>query len=73
MLQRLFKKRSDQTVMGFRLEEPRLTFIALLWFLLYVGLPVIGVGLLMDKRIKRSHTSTIKICSVTRNNNQIMH
>ncbi len=48
MLQRLFKKRSDQTVMGYRLEEPRLTFIALLWFLLYVGLPVIGLGLLMD-------------------------
>ncbi|MEY3579760.1 MAG: hypothetical protein RI984_864 [Pseudomonadota bacterium] len=48
MLQRLFAKRSDQTVMGYRLEEPRITFIALMWFLLYVGLPVIGLGLLMD-------------------------
>lgn len=48
MLQRLFRKRSDQTVMGYRLVEPRLTFFALLWFLLYVGLPVIGLGLLMD-------------------------
>jgi hypothetical protein len=48
MLQRLFRKRSDQTVMGYRLEEPRLTLIALMWFLLYVVLPVIGLGLLMD-------------------------
>lgn len=48
MLHRLFKKRSDQTVMGYRLEEPRITLIALMWFLLYVGLPVIGLGLLMD-------------------------
>ena len=48
MLQRFLKKRSDQTVMGYRLEEPRLTLIALMWFLLYVGLPVIFLGLLMD-------------------------
>ena len=48
MLQRLLKKRSDQTVMGYRLEEPRITLIALLWFLLCVGLPLIGLGLLMD-------------------------
>jgi len=34
--------------MGYRLEEPRLTLIALMWFLLYVGLPEIGLGLLMD-------------------------
>lgn len=48
MLQRLFAKRRDQTVMGYRLEEPRLTRIALMWVLLYVGLPVISLGLLMD-------------------------
>ena len=48
MLQRFLKKLSEQTVMGYRLEEPRLTLIALIWFLLYVGLPVIGLGLLMD-------------------------
>ncbi len=48
MLQRLLAKRRDQTVMGFRLEEPRLTLIALMWVLIYLGLPVIGFGLLMD-------------------------
>ncbi len=48
MLQRLLAKRRDQTVMGFRLEEPRLTLIALMWVLIYLGLPVIGLGLLMD-------------------------
>ncbi len=48
MLERFLKKRSEQTVMGYRLEEPRLTLFALMWFLLYVGLPVIGLGLLMD-------------------------
>lgn len=48
MLQRLLPKRRDQTVMGHRLEEPRLTLMALLWGLLYVGLPIIGFGLLMD-------------------------
>jgi hypothetical protein len=48
MLQRLLAKRRDQTVMGHRLKEPRLTLMALLWGLLYVGLPIIGFGLLMD-------------------------
>ena len=48
MLQRLLAKRRDQTVMGYRLEEPRPTLLALMWGLLYVGLPIIGFGLLMD-------------------------
>ena len=48
MLQRLLAKRRDQTVMGHRLEEPRPTLFALMWGLLYIGLPIISIGLLVD-------------------------
>ena len=48
MLQRLLAKRRDQSVMGQRLEEPRPTLIALMWGFLYIGLPIISIGLLVD-------------------------
>ncbi len=48
MLQRLLVKRRDQWVMGHRLEEPRPTLIALMWGFLYIGLPIVSIGLLVD-------------------------
>lgn len=48
MLQRLRAKRREQTVMGHRLEEPQLTPMALMWALLYFGLPTLAVCLLLD-------------------------
>jgi hypothetical protein len=48
MLNFLSTRRKNQTVMGHRLEEPRLTMWALGWGLVYVGLPVLAVGLMVD-------------------------
>lgn len=52
MLDRLKKKRAQQTVMGHRLEEPRLTLWAAFWALIYLGLPVAVVGLVLDGLIQ---------------------
>ena len=52
MLERLKHKRDQQTVMGYRLEEPRLTLWAALWALLYLGLPVAVLGLILDVLIQ---------------------
>ena len=48
MLNFLRTRRKNQTVMGHRLEEPRPTLWALGWSLVYVGLPVLAVGLVLD-------------------------
>jgi len=48
MLNFLSTRRNNQTVMGHRLEEPRPTLWALVWGLVYVGLPVLAVGLVLD-------------------------
>lgn len=48
MLQRLLAKRRDQTVMGHRIEEPRLTLLALMWCLILFGLPILALGILLD-------------------------
>ena len=52
MLERLKNKRAQQTVMGHRLEEPRLTLWATFWALVYLGLPVAVVGLVLDGLIQ---------------------
>lgn len=48
MFKRLRERRRAQTVMGHRLPEPRPTAMAAMWGLLYVGLPVLALGLLLD-------------------------
>ena len=49
MWKRLFKRHPVQTVMGHRIAEPRLTWMALGWALVYLGLPVLIVGTLTLK------------------------
>lgn len=48
MLIFLRERRKNQTVMGHRLEEPRLTMLVVLWALVYAGLPLVAVGAVMD-------------------------
>ena len=38
--------------MGYRIPEPRLTGMAVLWALIYLGLPVLAVGMLIDGLIQ---------------------
>jgi hypothetical protein len=47
-LQGIFKRRKTQTVMGYRIAEPRPTLLAACWALLYLGLPVLLAGTLLD-------------------------
>ncbi len=48
MLKRLRERQRAQTVMGQRLHEPRLTLLAAFWGIVYFGLPVLGLGLMLD-------------------------
>ena len=48
MLNKLRLRRKEQTVMGHRLEEPRMTLMVVLWALVYIGLPLSVVGSLID-------------------------
>lgn len=48
MLNKLRLRRKEQTVMGHRLEEPRMTLMVVLWALVYVGLPLMVAGSLID-------------------------
>ena len=41
-------QRSEQTVMGHHLPEPRPTLWAAFWALVWIGLPALGIGLLLD-------------------------
>jgi hypothetical protein len=41
-----------QEIMGHRIEEPRLTAMAWWWGMLYVGLPLLGAGMLVDAAIQ---------------------
>jgi hypothetical protein len=42
-----------QTIAGHRLPEPRLTIMALVWLLVYVALPLMVVGTLIDLLIQQ--------------------
>lgn len=53
LVQRLFKRTPTQTIMGQRIPEPRLTFMALVWGCVYVGLPLFVVGTLIDVLIQK--------------------
>lgn len=47
-LQGIFQRRQGTTVMGYRIAEPRPTLLAVFWALVYLGLPVLLVGMLLD-------------------------
>ena len=52
MWRKFFKRTTVQTVMGHRLPEPRLTWQAALWMVVYLGLPLLLVGTLIDLTIQ---------------------
>lgn len=43
-----------QTIAGHRLPEPRLTFMALVWLLVYAALPLMVLGALVDLWIQHT-------------------
>jgi hypothetical protein len=47
-LQAIFKRRNSVKVMGYRIAEPRPTLLAAFWALVYLGLPVLLIGMLLD-------------------------
>ena len=47
-LQGIFQRRQSTTVMGYRISEPRPTLLAVFWALVYLGLPVLLIGMLLD-------------------------
>lgn len=53
MLNRLLSRSKTQTIDGHKLPEPRLTFMALVWLLVYVALPLMGVSALLDLLIQQ--------------------
>ena len=53
MLNKLRLRRKAETVMGHRLEEPRLTFRVVVWVLVYAVLPVLAIGSLLDLLVQQ--------------------
>jgi hypothetical protein len=53
LIRRIFQRSPTQTILGHRIPEPRLTWMALLWGLLYLGLPLLVVGTLIDLLIQK--------------------
>ncbi len=53
MLNKLRLRRQAETVMGKRLEEPRLTLMSVLWVFVYVGLPLLVISSLVDLLIQQ--------------------
>ena len=47
-LQGIFQRRQGTTVMGYRIAEPRPTLLAVFWALVYLVLPVLLIGMLLD-------------------------
>lgn len=43
-----------QTIAGHRLPEPRLTFMALIWLLVYAALPLMVISTLLDLLIQQT-------------------
>ena len=52
MWRKFLKRTPVQTVMGYRLPEPRLTCQAALWMVVYLGLPLLLLGTLIDLAIQ---------------------
>ena len=53
MLNKFRLRRKTETVMGYRLEEPRLTFMVVVWVLIYAVLPVLVIGSLLDLLVQQ--------------------
>ncbi|CAN1568630.1 hypothetical protein [Limnohabitans sp. B9-3] len=53
MLNKLRLRRKNETVMGYRLKEPRFTAMAVIWLLVYGVLPVVAVGSLLDLLVQQ--------------------
>jgi hypothetical protein len=49
---RYFKRVPVETVMGHRLPEPRPTLMAVFWGMVYLGIPVLSIGVLLDGLIQ---------------------
>jgi len=47
-LKALFQGRKNDAVMGYRIAEPRPTLLAAFWAMIYLGLPVLLLGMLLD-------------------------
>ena len=47
-LKDLLPGRKTDAVMGYRIAEPRPTLLAACWALIYLGLPVLLLGMLLD-------------------------
>ena len=47
-LKALFQGRQNEAVMGCRIAEPRPTLLAACWAMIYLGLPVLLLGMLLD-------------------------
>lgn len=45
---RLLRRSKTETVMGYRITEPRPTLWAVFWVMVYLILPVMAVGMLID-------------------------
>lgn len=52
MLKTLRERRKNETVMGHRLEEPHPTLLAVWWALVYLGLPLLLLGTVVDAIIQ---------------------
>ena len=53
MLNKLRLRKQAETVMGHRLEEPRLTLMLVLWVFVYVGLPLLAISSVVDLLIQQ--------------------
>ena len=51
-MRKYFQRAPVQTIMGHRLAEPRPTLMAVMWAMIYLGLPVLLVGGLIDVLIQ---------------------
>ena len=51
-LKDLLPGRKTDAVMGYRIAEPRPTLLAACWALIYLGLPLLAVGMLIDGLIQ---------------------
>ena len=52
MWARFFKRTKVETIMGHRIPEPRYTWQAAFWLLVYLGVPTLLVGTLIDALIQ---------------------
>jgi hypothetical protein len=51
-MRKYFQRTPVQTIMGHRLAEPRPTLMAVMWAMIYLGLPVALIGGLIDVLIQ---------------------